>query len=194
MSHETKFGLLAMLGFIVCFVVLLLPKVSSPLLTQNLPLTAVNSPSPDQPRGYPYSPPQKSEKVRVAPGPLPGTSADLELDNDLPGEASSGWHAPTSQPATRPTAPDSSVPPQTRLVRRGDNLWKIAGEVYGRSSPDVISYIAEANKDTIKDCDSLREGQTILIPALPADMPGRWSDRDCPYGSNKHRLPERRFR
>jgi len=76
--------------------------------------------------------------------------------------------------ATRPAAPSSTAPPKTYVVQRGENLGKIARIVYGRSSPEVINYLVDANRGRIKDRDSLREGQTILTPPLPADIIKRW--------------------
>jgi len=186
MSHETKFGLLVVLGLIVCVTLLLSQRESSSLFTQNVPLIAVKPTSSDRPGGgslpppvngfegsHPHSPSEESENVPEAPGPLPGDLVDLGPAGDLPGDFPPGLHPPTSQPATGPSGPAGTVAPKPYVVRRGESLWTIARTVYGRSSPDVITYMVDANKDTIKDRDSLREGQTILIPPLPADMPNR---------------------
>ena len=184
MTRETKVGLLVGLGFIVCSVVLLWHEGSSPSPTQNLPLTAVKPTSSDQrgggslttppvnglAGGHSHSPSEASGNVPKAPGPLPGTLVDPGLAGDLPRDVPPGLRPPTSQPATGPSGPAGTVPPKPYVVRRGESLWTIARIVYGKSSPDVISYIVDANKDTIKDRDSLRAGQTILIPPLPADM------------------------
>ncbi len=185
MSHETKFGLLVVLGLIVCVTLLLSQKESSSLFTQNVPLIAVKPTSSDRPGGgslppvngfegsHPHSPSEESENVPEAPGPLPGDLVDVGPAGDLPGDVPPGLRPPTSQPATGPSGAAGTIPPKPYVVRRGESLWTIARTVYGRSSPDVINYMVDANKDTIKDRDSLREGQTILIPPLPADMPNR---------------------
>ena len=184
MSHETKVGLLVLLGFILCFAALLSPKGYSPLRRQNVPLIAVKptgsnqsgSGSPTLPPvdwltgGHPDSPFEASQNSPMTPGPLPPTLVYLGPDIDPPTEAPPVLDPRTPRPATGPSGPAGTVPPKPYVVRRGESLWTIARIVYGRSSPDIISYMVDANKDTIKARDSLREGRTILIPPLPADM------------------------
>jgi nucleoid-associated protein YgaU len=64
----------------------------------------------------------------------------------------------------------SPTPSKPYVVHKGDTLVKITKEVYGKSTPDVISFVVDANKGVIKGRDSLREGQTIVTPPLPPDM------------------------
>ena len=49
---------------------------------------------------------------------------------------------------------------QLHRVRRGDTLWEVSIQVYG--SPDRWQSIAEANH--LVDPDSIKEGQTLVIP------------------------------
>ena len=158
MTRETKVGLLVGLGFIVVFAVLLSYDGSNLSLTQILPPTTTDPTRLEESEGGP-----------VGPGPLPGTSVDLGPANDLPREFPP-LQPPIPQPATRPAAPARTTLPEPYVVRRGENLGQIAKMVYGKSSPDVISYLVDINDGTIKDRDSLREGQTILTPPLPADL------------------------
>lgn len=85
-----------------------------------------------------------------------------------------------SPPPERTTPPDAVVsnrgstgeavaaPAKPYVVQKGDTLVKITRVVYGKSSPDVISFVEKANK--LKDRDYLREGQTLVTPPLPPSM------------------------
>ncbi|HOB75415.1 MAG TPA: LysM peptidoglycan-binding domain-containing protein [Phycisphaerae bacterium] len=61
-------------------------------------------------------------------------------------------------------------PAKEYVVKKGDALVNIARATYGKASPDVITFLVESNKGTIKNRDSLREGQTIVLPPLPPSM------------------------
>jgi nucleoid-associated protein YgaU len=65
-----------------------------------------------------------------------------------------GGSSTTARPATS-TA-------RTYTVKKGDSLWKIAKEFYGKGS--AWSRIHEANKDLIKDPDMIQPGWTLRIP------------------------------
>ena len=53
----------------------------------------------------------------------------------------------------------------TYTVKSGDNLSKIAQEVYGNGSDANGEKIYQANKNTIGDCPTkLRPGQVLNIP------------------------------
>ena len=60
------------------------------------------------------------------------------------------------------TAPPSSSAARTYTVQKGDTLWKIAKELYGKGS--AWTRIHEANKDVIKNPDLIYPGQTFKIP------------------------------
>ena len=60
------------------------------------------------------------------------------------------------------TAPPSTPTTRTYTVQKGDTLWKIAKEVYGKGSD--WHRIHEANKDVIKDPDLIQPGWTLRIP------------------------------
>jgi nucleoid-associated protein YgaU len=51
---------------------------------------------------------------------------------------------------------------ETMIIRRGDNLWRIARRLYGRGVR--YSTIYEANTDQIGDPDRIYPGQVFVIP------------------------------
>ncbi|QEM82812.1 peptidoglycan-binding protein LysM [Halomonas binhaiensis] len=51
-------------------------------------------------------------------------------------------------------------------VKKGDNLWKIAEENYGKENGAKYTVIFEANKPMLSDPDSIYPGQVLRIPAL----------------------------
>jgi nucleoid-associated protein YgaU len=54
-------------------------------------------------------------------------------------------------------------PSRTYTVQKGDNLSKIAKEMYGNAN--AWRRIYEANQDIIKNPDLIRPGQVLKIPA-----------------------------
>ncbi|WP_455479457.1 peptidoglycan-binding protein LysM [Bartonella sp. B23] len=51
-------------------------------------------------------------------------------------------------------------------VKSGDNLWKIAEEVYGKGQGDKNTSIFEANKPMLKSPDKIYPGQVLRIPEI----------------------------
>ncbi|MET3589004.1 nucleoid-associated protein YgaU [Bartonella silvatica] len=51
-------------------------------------------------------------------------------------------------------------------VKSGDNLWKIAEEVYGKGQGDKNTFIFEANKPMLKSPDKIYPGQVLRIPEM----------------------------
>lgn len=75
--------------------------------------------------------------------------------------------AVVEQPPATPPPPPPPAPPQpqgTYTVRKGDNLWKIAGkpEIYGDSKK--WRRIWEANKHQLSDPNKLKPGMVLIIP------------------------------
>ncbi len=84
--------------------------------------------------------------------------------------------APEPEPGPAPAPePETSVPPVqeqsgsapaaggTYTVKSGDCLWSISQQFYGTGRQ--WSVIFEANKDIIKNADSIQVGQVLVIPA-----------------------------
>ena len=70
------------------------------------------------------------------------------------------------------SAPDPESEPGASeyVVQKGDVLGKVSQKVYG--STRHANLIFEANKDTMKNANSLRTGQRLRIPALPKGQAG----------------------
>jgi nucleoid-associated protein YgaU len=56
----------------------------------------------------------------------------------------------------------TAPPPRTYTVQKGDSLWKIAKQFYGKGN--AWSRIHEANKDLIHDPDVIQPGWKLRIP------------------------------
>ncbi|MBP7933622.1 MAG: LysM peptidoglycan-binding domain-containing protein [Phycisphaerae bacterium] len=66
--------------------------------------------------------------------------------------------------------PAPASPPKEYLVQKGDTLRSIAKGRYDSVSAKVVEFVADANKDRIKDKNRVFEGQKLLLPDLPPDM------------------------
>lgn len=75
-----------------------------------------------------------------------------------------GSKSPTSQTASSGTAQISE--PHFYEVKKGDTLWKIAEEVYGKGHGDKNKIIFEANKPMLKSPEKIFPGQKLRIPTL----------------------------
>ena len=69
-----------------------------------------------------------------------------------------GGSSSTAKPPSGPGAPTA----RTYTVQKGDTLWKIAKEFYGKGSE--WTRIHEANKDVIRDPDLIQPGWSLRIP------------------------------
>ncbi len=64
----------------------------------------------------------------------------------------------------RELAAKEAAKPQKYIVKKGDNLWKIAANIYGKAKFWKVIY--EANKTKISDFDKIYAGQELLIPNI----------------------------
>lgn len=63
----------------------------------------------------------------------------------------------------------AAMPAQTPVfheVKKGENLWKIAEQHYGKGKGSNYTVIFEANKPMLNDPDKIYPGQNLRIPAL----------------------------
>jgi len=136
----------------------------------------------------PRRPPAESAVEHVLP-PASETVAVQEAD------------PPTEQTDTTPTEP--VIPPaqpasaisSVYVVRKNDNLTKIARTVLGTASPEAVQAIYEANRDELKSIHQLRVGQQLQIPNSldsPAH-PRRQADRPAGDAVPKHPEPPQRW-
>jgi nucleoid-associated protein YgaU len=96
-----------------------------------------------------------------APPARSGTSEDAVAD-------SSDDTLPIDEPARR-VAPDQAasvrIESKSYVVQKGETLGEIASKVYG--TVKAMSFLVDANRQTVKDKDSIIEGQTLLTPDWP---------------------------
>ncbi len=70
---------------------------------------------------------------------------------------------PPAAAAPPPPKPAPALPPmQEYMVQKGDTLSSIAGKIYG--DPNKWRVIYDANRNTLPKPESIRAGQTLLIP------------------------------
>jgi nucleoid-associated protein YgaU len=114
--------------------------------TAPVPLAASRSGRPTPTPAVEPTPPPQSETVAVLE-PAPQT----EQPDPTPDEPI----IPPAQPA--PTM-------ALYVVKKNDNLTRIARHVLGSASPEAIQAIYEANREHLKDINHLRVGQQLRIP------------------------------
>jgi nucleoid-associated protein YgaU len=103
------------------------------------------------------------------------------------GPAPMAEKAPTEETPSSNSAPSARRGPSppvkpldTHEVQPGDNLTRIAQRYYGRSAPDLINAIYEANRATMSSPDNLVVGRTIVLPAIGATGEADRVGRDSP--------------
>ncbi len=84
---------------------------------------------------------------------------------------------PAPEPVERASTPAPAAVPApagapVRTVKAGDNLYRLALEVYGFSSPEVLQRILDSNQH-IPGVDTIFVGTTITFPDASDLLPGR---------------------
>ena len=148
MEKDVKIGLVIGLIFVVALIAFFAYRTRSqgglpPPPVITTPKDGFDGPAPATPEG--------DMSATPAPAPMP---------------------EPAGMPPTMPPPPGPTVVAEatTYVVKKGDSLWKIAEEVYGDGTKG--KFIADANKDVIKDPDKLTAGMKLTIPAAPPKAPG----------------------
>ncbi|WP_297323121.1 LysM and BON domain-containing protein [uncultured Bartonella sp.] len=80
--------------------------------------------------------------------------------------AQSGGSRAGSMEAGQPLTSGQPQEPHFYEVKKGDTLWKIAEEVYGKGHGDKNKLIFEANKPMLKSPEKIFPGQKLRIPAI----------------------------
>ena len=88
---------------------------------------------------------EQAEKITLAIGNTTGVAS---VENNIA--------------AATPTAES-----KTYTVEKGDTLWKIAEEMYGKGKGGQYNVIFEANKPMLSHPDKIYPGQVLRVPPLP---------------------------
>lgn len=111
------------------------------------------------------------EKAILAVGNLHSIESvntdNLKVENGQKSASNQTAQAGTSQTssASQPSS-SQSAEPHFYEVKKGDTLWKIAEEVYGKGHGDKNKIIFEANKPMLKSPEKIFPGQKLRIPDL----------------------------
>ena len=88
---------------------------------------------------------EEAEKITLAVGNTVGVA---QVENNL---------------AVEKEEPES----RTYEVKKGDTLWRIAEEMYGKSNGGQFNLIFEANRPMLSHPDKIYPGQILRVPPLP---------------------------
>lgn len=111
------------------------------------------------------------EKAILAVGNLHSIESvntdNLKVENNQKSASNQTAQAGTSQTSAA-AQPSGSQPAEPHFyeVKKGDTLWKIAEEVYGKGHGDKNKIIFEANKPMLKSPEKIFPGQQLRIPDL----------------------------
>ena len=111
------------------------------------------------------------EKAILAVGNLHSIESvntdNLKVENSQKSASNQTAQAGTSQTSAA-AQPSGSQPAEPHFyeVKKGDTLWKIAEEVYGKGYGDKNKIIFEANKPMLKSPEKIFPGQQLRIPDL----------------------------
>jgi len=144
-------------------------EVPGPMVAQAQPKTAPVYPSPTS-VNPPVNPPAVHDTpVRIASAAPSGgpvtTDRPIAVSNGRNSEtAVSERGSPMGHGAAAPAGPMTVK--ATHVVEEGDCLSKIAAKYYGRSTPDRVKALADANKEILKEHHGVRVSDKLTIPEL----------------------------
>jgi nucleoid-associated protein YgaU len=151
------------------------PKVDTAQSRAEQPsaLAAATTPSAPAAATAPPAPAAASAPPALAAATAP--PAPAETTPEAQRQTANVQHAAVSQPPHRTTVapvtePNSSSPETaaktgTRIVSRGDSLWRISRLTYGVGTQFATIY--NANRERIRDPDRIYPGQTFILPRKP---------------------------
>ena len=111
------------------------------------------------------------EKAILAVGNLHSIESvntdNLKVENGQKSASNQTAQAGTAQTSSA-SQPSGSQPAEPHFyeVKKGDTLWKIAEEVYGKGHGGKNKIIFEANKPMLKSPEKIFPGQQLRIPDL----------------------------
>jgi general secretion pathway protein A len=109
------------------------------------------------------SPPQET--------PATGHESLLPTSTSTPAQPTQPTRPIASPPSPEPTesapaVPTKAVPAKVRTVKRGDQIARVALEVYGSSSSAVLDWIKQ-NNPQLRNLNRLEVGTQLTLPPLP---------------------------
>ena len=170
MTRDTRIGLLVGLLFILAFG-LILSELTNPTPPES---TVDNARGPDRDLAtYEHARRARRAPVRIVERPAgvmrrvqpPARELTTGRDRDTRGEAERTLIARRDDGGRTVVRPRR---PKTYTVRSGDNLRRIAAQMYGAGREDEYWRIFDANRDKLPDESTLAVGQVLVIPPLPS--------------------------
>lgn len=113
------------------------------------------------------------DSVPAKPGSMP-EPVKMVPENKTemsPSPAVAGSRALENKATEKPAENKTTEPAVVHKVEPGQSVSKIAAKYYGRSTPDRVEAICKANRDVLKNAQTVRAGDNLKIPALEGFEP-----------------------
>jgi phage tail protein X len=112
------------------------------------------------------SPPEAKEAATETPQHLPRAEEEPPAVEKTPAGSGTGSKHRGEHPPALKKLPVRS----TRVVKKGDNIYRLTWEVYGFSSPELVEYVRKHNPG-LKDFKKLPLGEKVVFPKWPEGKP-----------------------